>query len=157
MPVLPQGYTIRRLEPQDYDGVVETLKVLTVVGNVTRSQFEETLNYWKETTVKIGVHSIPAYNPHVIVDDSDRVVATGTVFIERKIIRDCGLVGHVEDIAVAKDQQGKQLGLLLIQHLTKLAHDQGAYKVILDCDDKNVGFYEKCGYRRCGVEMDHRL
>ncbi|SCU81323.1 LANO_0B02674g1_1 [Lachancea nothofagi CBS 11611] len=157
MPALPPGYSIRRLEAKDYEGVVETLKVLTVVGDVTKSQFEELVKYWNDTTLHIGVHSLPVYNPHVVVDETGRVVATGTVFIERKIIRGCGLVGHVEDIAVAEDQQGTQLGLLLIQHLTKLAHDRGCYKVILDCDQKNVGFYEKCGYRRCGVEMDHRL
>ncbi|SCU78042.1 LAME_0A03070g1_1 [Lachancea meyersii CBS 8951] len=157
MPVLPPGYSIRRLQARDFEDVVETLKVLTVVGDVTRTQFEETLAYWKSVTLKVGAHSVPTYNPHVVVNAGGRVVATGTVLIERKIIRNCGLVGHVEDIAVAKDQQGKQLGLLLIQYLTDLAHETGCYKVILDCDEKNVGFYEKCGYRRCGVEMDHRL
>ncbi|SCU78177.1 LAFA_0A05336g1_1 [Lachancea sp. 'fantastica'] len=157
MAILPPGYSIRRTESRDYEEVVETLKVLTVVGDVTRANFDETLAVWDSTTVKSGDREIRAYNPHVIVNADDRVVATGTVLIERKIIRNCGLVGHVEDIAVAKDQQGKQLGLLLIQHLTKLAHEAGCYKVILDCDEKNVGFYEKCGYRRCGVEMDHRL
>ncbi|CEP63509.1 glucosamine 6-phosphate N-acetyltransferase LALA0_S08e04126g [Lachancea lanzarotensis] len=157
MAVLPPGYSIRRIEPRDYEEVVETLKVLTVVGDVTRAKFEETVEFWNNSTVKAGNAEIRAYNPHVIVNAEGRVVATGTVLIERKIIRNCGLVGHVEDIAVAKDQQGKQLGLLLIQYLTRLAHEAGCYKVILDCDEKNVGFYEKCGYRRCGVEMDHRL
>ncbi|CUS25076.1 LAQU0S26e00474g1_1 [Lachancea quebecensis] len=156
MPVLPSGYSIRRVESSDYEGVVETLKVLTVVGDVTKEQFEETVAYWNEVTVKSKGESMKAYNPHVITDDSGKVVATGNVFIERKVLHDCGLVGHIEDIAVAKNQQGKKLGQLLIEHLSDLALSRGCYKVILDCDEKNVGFYQKCGYSIKGVEMDRR-
>ena len=101
--------------------------------------------------------NIYKYNPYVITDGTDRVVATGNVIIERKVIHRGGLVGHIEDIAVAKDQQGKKLGLILIQHLSEVAKDAGCYKVILDCDEKNVGFYEKCGYKKAGVEMDLRF
>ena len=40
-----------------------------------------------------------------------------------------GLVGHIEDIAVAKDQQGKKLGLSIIQALDHVAEKVGCYKV----------------------------
>jgi hypothetical protein len=40
-----------------------------------------------------------------------------------------GLVGHIEDIAVAKDQQGKKLGLRIIQALDAVAEAVGCYKV----------------------------
>ena len=51
-------------------------------------------------------------------------------------IHDLGRVGHIEDIAVAKDQQGKKLGLRMIQALDYLAEKAGCYKVpcsLLDC------------------------
>jgi len=38
-------------------------------------------------------------------------------------------VGHIEDIAVAKDQQGKKLGLRIIQALDGIAEAVGCYKV----------------------------
>ena len=44
-------------------------------------------------------------------------------------IHDLGLVGHIEDIAVAKDQQGKKLGLRIIQALDYVAEKVGCYKV----------------------------
>ena len=44
-------------------------------------------------------------------------------------IHNLGLVGHIEDIAVAKDQQGKKLGLRIIQALDALAEKVGCYKV----------------------------
>jgi len=29
----------------------------------------------------------------------------------------------------------------------------GVDKLILNCSEENVGFYEKCGYERAGVQM----
>lgn len=70
-------------------------------------------------------------------------------------IHNLGMVGHIEDIAVAKDQQGKKLGLRLIQALDFIANKIGCYKTILDCSDANEGFYIKCGFKRAGLEMAH--
>lgn len=44
-------------------------------------------------------------------------------------IHKCGRVGHIEDIAVAKDQQGKKLGLYIIQALDFIGEKVGCYKV----------------------------
>lgn len=71
-------------------------------------------------------------------------------------IRNCASVGHIEDIAVAADQQGKRLGLRIIQALDAIAQQVGCYKSILDCSEKNQGFYEKCGFKLAGVQMVRR-
>ncbi|KAF4508851.1 hypothetical protein G6O67_005182 [Ophiocordyceps sinensis] len=91
----------------------------------------------------------------VIEDQRAAVVATGALIVERKFIHNLGAVGHIEDIAVAKDQQGKKLGLRLIQALEFVAERIGCYKSILDCSDANEGFYVKCGFRRAGLQMAH--
>ncbi|KAH9925810.1 acyl-CoA N-acyltransferase [Fomitopsis serialis] len=77
---------------------------------------------------------------------TDRIVAVGTVFIERN-------VGHIEDIAVDKSQQGKKLGLRIIQTLTGISENSGCYKTILNCSDSNIPFYQKCGYEKKENEM----
>lgn len=147
------GYSIRRIEKQDYEGALEALSALTTVGSVSKTQFEETLNYWNQ--VKVSTEpEVLQYHPYVIVHDG-KVAATGMLFIERKLIHECGLVGHIEDIAVSPHHQGKQLGRSLIEHLTTLGLKH-CYKVILDCDEKNVKFYEKCGYSKAGIEMQRR-
>ena len=69
---------------------------------------------------------------------SDRIVAVGTVFIERKFLRGLGCVGHIEDIAVDKSQQGKKLGLRIIQALTGISENSGCYKTILNCSESNI-------------------
>lgn len=44
-------------------------------------------------------------------------------------IHNLGLVGHIEDIVVDKDQQGKKLGLRIIEALNYIAKEVGCYKV----------------------------
>ena len=67
------------------------------------------------------------YFPLVIVrTETDRIVACGTVMLERKFIRGNGLVGHIEDIATAAEAQGKGLGKRVIEALTAVAFARGA-------------------------------
>ena len=91
----------------------------------------------------------------VVCDENNTVVGTGAVVVERKFIHNLGMVGHIEDIAVAKNQQGKKLGLRIIQALDYVAEKVGCYKSILDCSEANEGFYVKCGFKRAGLEMAH--
>jgi glucosamine-phosphate N-acetyltransferase len=114
-----------------------------------------------------------AYYVVVVVSrETDQIVASGGVFVERKFLRGLGRVGHIEDIAVAREMQGKKLGLRMIQALTQISEDVGCYKTILNCNENNIGtlyvsvpgkavpltfffpaFYEKCGYEKREVEM----
>jgi len=91
----------------------------------------------------------------MVIEDQGKIVTTGALLVERKFIHHLGLVGHIEDIAVAKDQQGKKLGQKMIQALDFVAEKVGCYKCILDCSEANEGFYVKCGYKRAGLEMAH--
>lgn len=76
-----------------------------------------------------------------VTDSSDAIVGTGALIVERKFIHQLGLVGHIEDIAVAKDQQGKKLGLRIIQALDFVAEKVGCYKV---CFVVKVRWCEGC-------------
>ncbi|CDK28253.1 unnamed protein product [Kuraishia capsulata CBS 1993] len=147
--LIPAGYTIRPLMAADYDnGVLDCLKGLTTVGDVSRLHFEKLLAYWDARR--------DMYHNMVIVDNSGLVVATGTLLVEYKLIHACGKVGHIEDISVNENQQGKKLGIALIRYLLQVAKDLGCYKTILDCSEHNVGFYEKCGLKVEGIEMGYR-
>ena len=79
---------------------------------------------------------------HLVVlsaSNPDRLIASGVVFMEHKFLRNLGIVGHIEDIIVHPDAQGKGLGKVMIQALTLLSEGLGAYKTILDCSDENKG------------------
>ncbi|KAH9849361.1 acyl-CoA N-acyltransferase [Lenzites betulinus] len=144
---LPAELHLRPLASTDYHrGHLAVLSVLTVVTDpgedAWRAQFE-------------AVRAAPrTYYPIVIMDKpSDRIVAVGTTFIERKFLRGLGCVGHIEDIAVDKSQQGKKLGLRIIHALTAISENSGCYKTILNCSDSNIPFYEKCGFQKKENEM----
>ncbi|KAF2708277.1 glucosamine 6-phosphate N-acetyltransferas-like protein [Pleomassaria siparia CBS 279.74] len=145
---LPEGYKIRPLQRSDYaNGFLDVLRVLTTVGDVTEEQ-------WNERYTWISSRS-DSYYLLCITDASSAIVGTGALIVERKFIHNLGIVGHIEDIAVAKDQQGKKLGLRIIQALDFVAEKVGCYKAILDCSEANEGFYVKCGFKRAGLEMAH--
>ncbi len=77
----------------------------------------------------------------VVSRETDQIVASGGVFVERKFLRGLGRVGHIEDIAVAREMQGKKLGLRMIQALTQISEDVGCYKTILNCNENNIGTF----------------
>ncbi|KAI8331380.1 acyl-CoA N-acyltransferase [Chlamydoabsidia padenii] len=144
---LPQDYSIRPLSAQDYDrGHLKVLSILTDIGHHTYQDWLDQFYYMKKRN--------DTYFSLVIIDHtSDRVVAVGTLLVERKFVHFNGKVGHIEDIAVAGDQQGKKLGLRMIEALQYIGAQNGCYKVILDCALKNVPFYEKCGFTQKEMQM----
>ncbi|KAI4841554.1 acyl-CoA N-acyltransferase [Aureobasidium sp. EXF-8845] len=148
---LPEGYTIRPLQKSDYHaGFLDVLAVLTTVGDVSEQDFTQRFEEMQASGKGAG-----GYHILVILDGENKIVGTGALIVERKFIHSLGQVGHIEDIAVAKDQQGKKLGLRIIQALDFVAEKVGCYKTILDCSEANEGFYVKCGFKRAGLEMAH--
>lgn len=74
------------------------------------------------------------------------------------------MVGHIEDIVSLKEYRGNNFGkwylsvfdhlnARIIEQLKHIADAVGCYKVILDCSDSNVPFYEKCGFEKKEVQM----
>lgn len=144
---LPADLHIRPLAASDYHrGHLAVLSVLTTVTDPGEASYVAQFN---------TLRSIPyTYYTLVIVSkDTDRVVGVGSIFLERKFLRGLATVGHIEDIAVDASQQGKKLGLRIIQALTHISENNGCYKTILNCSDKNIPFYEKCGYEKKENEM----
>lgn len=120
--LLPENYTIRPLRRSDYSsGYLDVLRVLTSVGEFSVEQWNERYDWMKERNGE--------YFLVVICDGSGKVVGTGSLIVERKFIRSLGMVGHIEDIAIEKGQQGKKLGLRMIQALDYVAGKVGCYKV----------------------------
>jgi glucosamine-phosphate N-acetyltransferase len=126
--LLPTDYTIRPLRRSDYQrGYLDVLRVLTTVGEISEEQWDKRFDWIQSRNDE--------YYMLVVCDGADRVVGTGSLIVERKFIHELGMVGHIEDIAVEKGQQGKKLGLRIIQALDFVAAQVGCYKVcFLFCD-----------------------
>ncbi|MBS0203275.1 MAG: GNAT family N-acetyltransferase [Planctomycetes bacterium] len=83
----------------------------------------------------------------------DRVAGTASLLMEPKFIHNGGIVGHIEDVAVHVAYQHHGVGAALVQHLLDVCKQSGCYKVILDCEEHVVPFYEKLGFHRWELAM----
>ncbi|KAL2608772.1 hypothetical protein R1flu_027345 [Riccia fluitans] len=137
---LKHPFVLRALEPSDYrKGYLKLLEQLTKVGEISEEEFTARV----EETRHLGdLHHA------VVIEDVERlaIVASATLLVELKFIRKCGKAGHIEDVVVDSTVRGQHLGQRIVDHLTELAKQLGCYKVILDCTEANVPFYEKCGF-----------
>ncbi|TVY54734.1 Glucosamine 6-phosphate N-acetyltransferase [Lachnellula cervina] len=153
--LLPDGYTFRTLRRSDYKlGHLDVLADLAHIGDISEEEWTERFDFLAKCE--------GTYFVLVIVEAGDdenreekRIVGTGTLLVERKFLFKLGIQGHIEDIGIKADQQGKGLGLKMLKALDSIAKDVGCYKTILDCSAKNEGFYVKCGYEKAGTEMQH--
>ncbi|CDU26403.1 related to glucosamine 6-phosphate n-acetyltransferase [Sporisorium scitamineum] len=145
--LLPQDIIVRPLASDDYHrGHLRVLADLTSAPDIGPTAWS------KQFALQQAAPN--TYYPIVFINTStDQIVACGTLFVEFKFLRGGGLCGHIEDIVVHKDGQGKGLGKRIIEVLTEVGKQRGCYKVILDCSEKNVPFYEKCGYHKAGEQM----
>lgn len=81
-----------------------------------------------------------------------RIAAAWSIIIEKKFIHDWKSVWHIEDIVVSS----KYRGLWLWEHLISILKDISSincYKTILDCDKKNLWFYDKCWFSEKSLWM----
>ena len=90
----------------------------------------------------------------VIYNDENKLIGAGTIFKLEKLHNNP--VGQIEDVIISEKYRGFGLGKNIIKELVKIGiEDFKCYKVILNCLDKNIGFYEKSGSEIAGVEMKY--
>jgi glucosamine-phosphate N-acetyltransferase len=84
---------------------------------------------------------------------AEGVVGTTTLLVEDKFIHAGGRVGHIEDVVVRPGYEKRGIGGALVRHAIEEARKLGCYKVILNCFEALVPFYEQLGFRRHDVGM----
>ena len=131
--------TIREIEEDDLEkGFLETLDFLRNASDLDKNKAKEILKKIKQNTNHIIYVAI----------DNKKIVGSTTLLIEQKFIHDGGLVGHIEDVVVRKDYEGKGIGIKLVTSMLERAKEKNCYKTILDCKDDVKQFYERIGFKR---------
>jgi|JI10StandDraft_1071094.scaffolds.fasta_scaffold00670_23 glucosamine-phosphate N-acetyltransferase len=115
-------------------------EVLSPVGDIPES---------KKNNLAQTLTAHPYYT--FIAIDEGMIVGSIILFVEQKWIHQGGLCGHLETLTVLPNQQGKGVGSKLIKAVVEKARELGCYKVILDCKDELVAFYEKNGFNKQGA------
>ena len=81
-----------------------------------------------------------------VYEHVERVIGVAGVLIEHKMLHYKSTVGHIEDVVVDKTSRLSGVGKALIRECVTYCKAAGCYKVILDCSQDNVSFYEACGF-----------
>ena len=126
---------------------METLDFLRNASGIDKNKAREILKDIKQN---------PNHIIYVAIDNK-KIVGSTTLLIEQKFIHDGGLVGHIEDVVVRKDYEGKGIGIKLVISMLECAKEKNCYKTILDCKDDVKQFYERIGFKResYGMRYDH--
>ena len=137
-------FIIRNIETTDWsDEYFALLSQLTLAPQITQIDF---IDWIKNLNTN---HQVL-----IMIDTSiNKIIGSGTIYIENKLIHNKGKVAHIEDIVTHNLYRGQGLGKELIDKLVKIANDKSCYKVILDCIEDKKGFYSKCGFDFKGIQM----
>ena len=93
---------IREIEENDLEnGFLESLDFLRKASNIDGAKAKEILK---------KIINDPNHIIHVAIDDN-KIVGSTTLLIEQKFIHEGGLVGHIEDVVVRKNYEGKGIGI----------------------------------------------
>ena len=90
---------------------------------------------------------------YYVAEVNNFVVGVASLITINKLIRGGNRIGLIEDVAVSKTSGSRGVGKMLIEKLKDLGIERGCYKVILNCSEDNIGFYEKCGFYQKEVQM----
>ncbi len=137
----------KEIMAKDFQGFCETLNNLRLVGEITLEKAKTTLD-------KINLQDSHIF---VAIDDNFKILATTTIMIEQKFIRNNALAGHIEDVSTRKGFEKQGLATIVINSAINYAKSRGCYKIILDCENELKLFYSKFGFKEEGLFMALRF
>jgi glucosamine-phosphate N-acetyltransferase len=140
--------TIRPLQLEDEIQFLQLLSQFRPSDGIKHADFQECC----ENMRVFNTH------PYVMVENqSQQIIALGTLHIEQKFIHNLGKVGHLEDLVVDRNHRRQKHGLAMFRHLTEEASRLGCYKVILNCDPTLEDYYSKAGFSKSQIQMSRYL
>ena len=88
-----------------------------------------------------------------ILEINNKIIGSGTLLYEKKFIHNISLYAHIEDIIIKKEYQGKGYGKTLLLELINICKNKNCFKILLDCQENLIKFYENCGFQNKGYQM----
>lgn len=131
------------------DKYLKLLSELTFISYIDNSLFKKNVERINEMgKIIVGIKG-EINKPNI----DFKIVASGTILFEPKIIRGGKYVGHIEDIVVLKELRGNKICEELLDILKVCAMYNNCYKVILGCNEEIKKVYTKNGFEQKGVHM----
>lgn len=83
---------------------------------------------------------------YYVAEQYGRVIGVASIIVINKLLRGGNRMGLIEDVAVSRSAGSRGIGRMLIEKLMEVGVEKGCYKIVLNCSEDVVGFYEKCGF-----------
>ena len=125
------------------NGFLESLDNLKTASNLDRETATDILK---------KIITIPDHIIHV-AEINGKIIGSTTLLIEQKFIHDGGKIGHIEDVVVSKEFEGRGIAIKLVASILEEANTRNCYKTILDCKNELIPFYERIGFKQESNQM----
>ena len=140
---------------------MSNIKIREIIEEDIENGFLESLDNLRKASdldkkvAKGIVRKIISDQNHIIhvAENNGKIIGSTTLLIEQKFIHNGGYVGHIEDVVVAKEFEGRGVGIKLVKSLLEIASVRNCYKTILDCENELIPFYEKIGFKQESNQM----
>lgn len=144
-------YLIRELELQDY--FKDYFQLLSELSNINKSII--TFDDWKIHFLLIQQNK---FHKIFVIEMNQKIIASITLLIEPKIIRNLSYVCHIEDLVISPNFRKLGIATKLINYALNISKNTfDCYKVILNCDKSLKQFYEKNEFLQKNIEMSFYL
>jgi len=133
--------------------------ILDLNLNEIKNDYLELLTYLTDTPpIELkkfidNIHDISDIGKIVVCHVNRKIIGSGTIIYEPKIIHGGKSVGHIEDVVVNSEYRGHGIASEIIRILIDDSKKNNCYKVILDCNYNNIEFYERNGLSHKGAQM----
>lgn len=134
------NYIFRLLSKDDYEKYLQLINEFRST-NYTKEQF---IYFLEENNKNINIW---------IIELNNELIASGTILYETKLIHNISLYAHIEDIIVSSKYRKNGYGLILLNKLVDVCKKNNSYKILLDCQEELITFYEKTGFKKNGSQM----
>jgi len=123
---------IRELRREDLDAIVDVLKELWIISEITEKTYDRIMS--NDNFVFVAVHE-------------NEIIGCATLHLQHKFINNGCTAGLIEEVIVKEKYRGNSIGKELIDKCVEKAKELKCYKAVLSCEDDIRAFYEKLGFR----------
>ena len=103
------------------------------------------------------IENLPFNHNIYVYKYNNQLVGMITLIVEEKLIHSGRRIGHIEDLVVDPAYRSNGIATQLIQYVIEICRHCECYKIILDCDESMVRFYNKNGFIQAGLAMRYNL
>ena len=139
---------IREIQEDDFEK-----EYMNLINQFTRYPEPISFDTFKETLAQIKQNRSKIF----VIEENGCIVATITCMIEQKLHNNCKRVAHIEDLVVEEQSRKKGYASTLVKKAIDHARNEICYKIVLQTNEDNIGFYEKNGFIKKGIEMTKYL